>query len=86
MDREKLEARLIQADKRVVLGEKHIARQKEFVVGLERLGNNSSAARALLEQFEKIQTMQIEYLDAILRESEKLRERRTADRSTQSDK
>jgi hypothetical protein len=78
MDREKLEARLIQADKRVVFSEKHIARQREFIVGLERLGNNSGAARALLEQFEKIQTIQIERRDALLRELDKLLARSTA--------
>jgi hypothetical protein len=65
MDREKLEARLIQADKRVTLGEKHVVRQREFVLGLERLGNNAAAARALLEQFETIQTMQIERRDQL---------------------
>ena len=65
MDREKLEASLIQADKRVVLGVKHIARQREFVFALERLGNNASAAWALVEQFEKIQNIQIERRDAL---------------------
>lgn len=68
-----LEARLIQADMRVALGEKHIARQREFVIGLERSGNTAGAARALLEQFEKIQTIQIERNDALLRELDKLR-------------
>jgi hypothetical protein len=49
MDREKLEARLIQAKKRVALGEKHIARQREFVLGLEWLGDNADAARKLCQ-------------------------------------
>jgi hypothetical protein len=73
MDREKLEARLIQADKRVALGEKHIARQREFVVGLERSGNSAAAARALLDQFKKIQTIQIRRNNALLKELDQLR-------------
>jgi hypothetical protein len=72
MDRAKLEARLIQAEKRVALGKRHIARQREFVFGLERLGNNADAARALLEQFEKIQIIQIERRDRLVREIGKL--------------
>jgi len=75
MDRQKLEARLIQAEKRVALGEQHIARQREFVLGLERLGNNADAARSLLEQFEAIQTMQIEHRDQLLSKLDGLRAR-----------
>ncbi len=73
MDRKKLEAKLIRADKRVVLGEKRLARQREFVLGLEGLGNNTSAARALLEKLEKIQAIRIEHRDALLRELDELR-------------
>jgi len=72
MDRAKLKARLIQAEKHVALGERHIARQRDFVRGLERLGNNADAARALLEQFEKIQIAQIERRDGLQREVDKL--------------
>jgi hypothetical protein len=72
MDRARLEAQLIQAEKRVALGERHIARQREFVFGLERLGNNADAARALLEQFEKIQIIQVERRDGLVREIDKL--------------
>ena len=79
MDREKLEASLMQADKRVALGVKHIARQREFVLALERLGNNASAAWALVEQFEKIQNIQIERRDALLKELDKLQAWRAAD-------
>jgi hypothetical protein len=86
MDREKLEARLIQADKRVVLGAKHIARQREFVLSLERLGNNASAAWALLEQFEKIQNIQIERRDALLKELDKLQDWRAAGHPDRSDR
>jgi len=86
MDREKLEARFIQADKRVVLGAKHIARQREFVLALERLGNNASAAWALLEQFEKIQNIQIERRDALLRELDKWSMRGAADQPFNPDK
>jgi hypothetical protein len=73
MDREKLEARLIQADKGVALGAKHIARQGEFIVRLERSGNSAGAARALLDQFKKIQTIQIRRNDPLLRALDKLR-------------
>jgi hypothetical protein len=86
MDREKLEARLIQADKRVALGAQHIARQREFVLALERLGNNASAAWALVEQFEKIQNIQIERRDALLKELDKLQARRAIGYPDQSDR
>jgi hypothetical protein len=72
MDRAKLEAQLVQAEKRVALGEQHIARQREFVLRLERLGNNADAASALLEQYEKIQIIQVERRDGLLREIDKL--------------
>jgi hypothetical protein len=72
MDRTALEARLIQAEKRVALSEQYIARQREFVLRLERLGNNADAARALLEQFEKIQAIQVERRDGLVREFGKL--------------
>ena len=72
MDRKKLGAQLIQAEKRVSLGAKLLIRQKEFVRGLERLGNNADAARALLEQYEKIQTRQIERYKLLLEEFRKL--------------
>ena len=85
MNREKLEARLIQADKRVVFSEKHIARQKEFADGLERLGNNCSAAHAVLEQFEKIRAIQVECRDALLQELEEFRGGRAVDHSTRPD-
>lgn len=68
MTQKKIEARLIQADKRVVIGEKRLDRQREFLLGLERLGNNTSAARALLEELEKIQAIRIEHRDALSRE------------------
>jgi hypothetical protein len=77
MDRAKFEARLIQAEKRVILSEQHIARQREFVLSLERLGNNADAARALLEQFEKIQAIQVERRDGLVREIGKLLADRT---------
>jgi hypothetical protein len=72
MDREQLEARLVQAEKRVALSARHIARQRDFVLGLERLGNNADAALALLDQFEKIQIIQIERRDGLQREIDKL--------------
>jgi hypothetical protein len=85
MNWEELLARLIQADKRVVFSEKHTARQKEFADGLERLGNNCSAARALLDQFEKIKAIQVERRNAILRELENFRGGRAVDHSSRSD-
>jgi hypothetical protein len=72
MDRKKLEAQLIQAQKRVSLGEKHLMRQKKFVLGLERLGNNADAARAVLEKYERIQAMQVERYELLLEEVNKL--------------
>jgi hypothetical protein len=49
MDRAKLEAQLIQAEKHVLLGKKQIARQQEFVLGLKRLGNNANESGARSE-------------------------------------
>jgi hypothetical protein len=69
---------LVQAEKRVALGANHIARQKVFVLGLDRLGNNATAANELLRQFEKIQAIQIEHRDALIRELDKLLVQRTA--------
>jgi hypothetical protein len=76
MSREKLEARLIQAEKRVALGQKHIARQREFILGLERLDNDASTARALLAQFEELQATLVERRNGILKEFDMLPARR----------
>ena len=73
MQREKLQTGVNQANKRVGLCEQRIARQREFVLGLERLGNNSIAARALLDELEIRRIVLITQRDALSRELQKLR-------------
>jgi len=56
-DRASIERFLARAEAHVVQGEKHVARQKEIIAGLERDGHEdaSRTARELLATFEMTQ-------------------------------
>lgn len=68
MDRQMLLEHLAKANEHVELGERHVRRQRELIAELERDGHDSTRARQLLEQFEKLQEMHITDRDRIERE------------------
>lgn len=68
MDKAILQDHLAHADRHVLEGNGHIARQREIVATLEREGHDTVAARALLAQFEELQAMHIADRDRLLRE------------------
>jgi hypothetical protein len=72
MDRTMLCDHLEQARRHVAEGERHIARQKDVVAGLERHGRPSGEARRLLGNFEELQQMHLADLHRILGELGKL--------------
>ena len=47
------------AERHVVEGERHLARQRDIVDTLEREGLDGKTARALLVQFEEMQTLHL---------------------------
>jgi hypothetical protein len=67
MDRSVILERLRQAERHVVQGEHHIARQKGIVVRLtmDDLYEHAKAARALLLQFEEMQALHIANRDRL---------------------
>ncbi len=70
MDRHMLLEHLAKANEHVLLGERHVRRQRELVAELERDGHDTTGARKLLEQFEKLQAMHEADRDRIERELE----------------
>ncbi|EJT00965.1 hypothetical protein [Rhizobium sp. CCGE 510] len=65
MDRVMVEKHLQQAREHVVLGEQHIARQREIVVELTALGADLREAERLLLNFEESQVMHVAHLDRL---------------------
>jgi hypothetical protein len=59
MDRNALEERLRTTKAHIVLGNEHIACQRELVSVLEQAGKDASAANQLLKLFHKLQEMHI---------------------------
>ena len=54
VDRATLSQHLNQAERHVILGERHVARQRQLVAGLEASGLDASRSRALLATFEDL--------------------------------
>lgn len=65
MDRTMVMEHLEQARRHVAEGEKHIARQREVVAGLECDGHDSKQARKLLHEFEGVQRLHVEHRDRL---------------------
>ena len=59
MNRDLLATHLKQAERHVVEGEEHIARQRELIVRLERQGHDIESAVKLLSTFEQTQASHI---------------------------
>ena len=68
MDRALIGDHLAKAERHVDEGHRHVAHQREIVASLERDGNDTTQARALLAQFEELQAMFIADRDRLLRE------------------
>ena len=68
MDRAMLLEHLAVALRHVSEGERHIAQQHEIIASLERDGFDTSAAKAVLLQFEEIQGMHIAHRDRLKKE------------------
>ena len=68
MDRDMLLRHLAKANEHVEKGERHVSRQRELLAELERDGHDTTRAKQLLEQFEKLQEMHKAGRDRIERE------------------
>jgi hypothetical protein len=68
MSRETLVRHLAQAEARIALGQKHIARQYEIIAGLEQVGHTAVTAKALLVVFEATHALHIADRDQIATE------------------
>ena len=63
MDRVLWEQHLTQAEIAVALSQWHIARQKELIAELKRLGSETETACALLAEFETMQELHVAHRD-----------------------
>jgi len=65
MSRETLARHLAQAEARIAVGQKHIARQCEIIAELEEVGHDAVTAKALLVVFEATHALHIADRDQI---------------------
>jgi hypothetical protein len=68
MDRAMLLEHLAVALRHVSEGERHIAQQQGIIASLEREGLDTSAAKAVLLQFEALQGMHVAHRDRLKKE------------------
>ena len=68
MSRESLIRHLAQAEARIAVGQKHIARQYEIIAELEQVGQDAVTAKALLVVFEATHALHIADRDQIAAE------------------
>jgi arginine repressor len=68
MDREIIQRHLAQAEDHIILGERHIVRQRELVAELEQKGHDTTEAKRLLAEFEELQVMHLADCDRLRRE------------------
>jgi hypothetical protein len=66
MSRLTLARHLAQAEARIALGQKHIARQNEIIAELEQAGHDAVTAKALLVVFEATHELHIADHDQII--------------------
>lgn len=68
MDRATVERRLAQCERHVALGAEHVRSQRELIAKLEKDGHDTTAAAALLLQFEELQALHIADRDRLRQE------------------
>ena len=68
MDQNLWRRHLLQAERAVLDGERHIARQRAIVDELERDGHDSTPARSLLETFVALQNEHIAHRNRLVEE------------------
>ena len=68
MDRASLERRLANANKHIDEGTRHVAQQKALVQGMERLKQDTSTAKQLLQTFEETLRLHTADRDELLRQ------------------
>jgi hypothetical protein len=67
IDRQQTMEHLALAEEHVALGAKNVARQREIIAELRRDGHDTTAASALLVQFEEAQALHVADRDRLLR-------------------
>lgn len=72
MDRYVLAEHLLQAERAVQLGERHIHRQRQIIEELERNSHPAELARDLLRVFEQSQVLHVADRDRLIREMKDL--------------
>ncbi len=68
VDRAFILEHLAKAEEHVVLGQEHVAHQRQLAEQLEHDGHDATAARAPLSQFEGLLAMHIKDRDRLVRE------------------
>ena len=68
MDRAAMQERLMQAEARVIEGNRRIALQRKLVRELDAHGDDSRAAKRLLAQYEESQLLQVAERDRLAKE------------------
>lgn len=68
MNKAQLELVLRQSEAHVVLGARHISRQKEIIAELERRGHDTDQARSLLVLFEELQVVHVQHRDRLIKQ------------------
>ncbi len=68
MERAMIERHLVQAEEHVLLGEKHILRQREILAELDRGGHDTTQAAALLVTLEESQILHVADRDRLKEE------------------
>ena len=68
MDRAILLEHLARAEEHVVLAQEHVQQQRDLVTRLQNDGHDTTMARALLEQFERLLVMHADDRDRLAKE------------------
>ncbi len=68
MDRAIILEHLARAEEHVVLAQEHVQQQRDLVARLEHDGHDTTMARALLEQFERLLEMHVGDRDRLAKE------------------
>jgi hypothetical protein len=68
MDRDVLQEHLAECQRRVLVGQKHVLRQREIIAELGAHGDDATFPHALLRQFQVMLALQIAEHDRLRRE------------------
>jgi len=77
MDREQIAAHLAEAERHIKQGEDHIERQFEVIARLESAGLDTTEAKRLLAEFEKLLAIDIATRDRVREELVRASKKRT---------